>query len=85
MMEDIFDTPKSRGEKPCDWVWANDATGPNPYRIECRRCGKTHQPKVPISVTDYLKQMESFMALHQGCEKKVDYKIRRPVLRYHGG
>jgi len=53
-----------------DHIVAYDATGKNPYRMECKICGVYQDVKIPISITDYVKKMEKFTNIHKDCKEK---------------
>ena len=49
------------------WIWCHDGSGPDPYMLECKRCGEMQKLALPISVDAFLAVAHVFLRHHSPC------------------
>jgi len=51
------------------WIIANDATGPNPYMLQCQRCGGVQKFTPPLSLDYFVGVAKVFGRVHRDCKE----------------
>ena len=71
--------PLPAAEAP--WIVCCEGSGPDPYMIECKRCGETQKVAVPISVRAFLAAAQAFSRRHSSCPGlacPAEVRVERP-------
>ncbi len=51
------------------WIVPHDGTGPQPYALECRRCGAVQEFRLPMAVTYWCAVAKLFERDHANCRE----------------
>lgn len=49
------------------WIRCRDGSAPDPYMLECERCGTKQKTELPISVTAFVAATQAFVRRHSAC------------------
>jgi hypothetical protein len=49
------------------WIVANDANGPDPYMLQCLRCGARQRFALPVTVDYFVAAVKAFQRKHEIC------------------